>query len=206
MLVAQMSASSFFLMIRPPPRSPLFPYTTLFRSDAGHPPNTPVRPKGAPATPPTSAAAPGDRPRTRAPGYRERFPSLAEADLAHAVLEVIRAAEDLDLDAHEVDRQVAPVNLRKAYSVLLGGDNHLGLAFLAAVDGFQNIHLRKPMVIHKPLGKDQFRAQPDEAVLEAARLLNAAEGRDLAPFQQLKADPLAGEHIFQVQRVMNAFA
>src|SRR5262249_62355157 len=24
----------FFLMIRPPPRSPLFPYTTLFRSDA----------------------------------------------------------------------------------------------------------------------------------------------------------------------------
>src|SRR5438105_8477377 len=24
-------------MIRPPPRSPLFPYTTLFRSDRGHP-------------------------------------------------------------------------------------------------------------------------------------------------------------------------
>src|SRR3712207_9045792 len=26
----------FFLMIRRPPRSTLFPYTTLFRSDAGH--------------------------------------------------------------------------------------------------------------------------------------------------------------------------
>src|SRR5437870_13863925 len=27
----------FFLMIRPPPRSTLFPYTTLFRSGAGKP-------------------------------------------------------------------------------------------------------------------------------------------------------------------------
>src|SRR3984893_10661754 len=27
----------FFLMIRRPPRSPLFPYTTLFRSDVDHP-------------------------------------------------------------------------------------------------------------------------------------------------------------------------
>src|SRR5262245_66527120 len=26
----------FFLMIRPPPRSTLFPYTTLFRSDSRH--------------------------------------------------------------------------------------------------------------------------------------------------------------------------
>src|SRR4051794_41734403 len=28
---------TFFLMIRRPPRSPLFPYTTLFRSDKGAP-------------------------------------------------------------------------------------------------------------------------------------------------------------------------
>src|ERR1044071_9882261 len=28
-------SSPFFLMIRPPPTSPLFPYTTLFRSAAG---------------------------------------------------------------------------------------------------------------------------------------------------------------------------
>src|SRR3712207_8639057 len=32
-----MSFFVFFLMIRRPPRSPLFPYTTLFRSDRRHP-------------------------------------------------------------------------------------------------------------------------------------------------------------------------
>src|SRR5688572_31590658 len=37
-----MSCSSFFfLMIRPPPRSTLFPYTTLFRSKSGPPPSEP---------------------------------------------------------------------------------------------------------------------------------------------------------------------
>src|SRR5204863_10100277 len=29
-------AAIFFLLLRPPPRSTLFPYTTLFRSDKGH--------------------------------------------------------------------------------------------------------------------------------------------------------------------------
>src|SRR3712207_8152800 len=33
-----MSHSFFFLMIRRPPRSTLFPYTTLFRSDSDRPP------------------------------------------------------------------------------------------------------------------------------------------------------------------------
>src|SRR5258707_5225781 len=33
----------FFLMIRRPPRSTLFPYTTLFRSLAGHPHGRPLR-------------------------------------------------------------------------------------------------------------------------------------------------------------------
>src|SRR3712207_8949715 len=32
----------FFIMIRRPPRSPLFPYTTLFRSRASHPKGTTV--------------------------------------------------------------------------------------------------------------------------------------------------------------------
>src|SRR5215813_15242249 len=36
----------FFLMIRPPPRSKLFPYTTLFRSRAGR--HTPSRPRSCP--------------------------------------------------------------------------------------------------------------------------------------------------------------
>src|ERR1035438_10434003 len=38
--------SFFFLMIRRPPRSTLFPYTTLFRSIH---PDRPARPQGAPA-------------------------------------------------------------------------------------------------------------------------------------------------------------
>src|SRR3712207_1057909 len=32
----------FFIMIRRPPRSPLFPYTTLFRSRASHPKGTTI--------------------------------------------------------------------------------------------------------------------------------------------------------------------
>src|SRR5688572_33407742 len=35
-LVVFVFSSFFFLMIRRPPRSTLFPYTTLFRSDEGH--------------------------------------------------------------------------------------------------------------------------------------------------------------------------
>src|SRR6266480_6270535 len=36
----------FFLMIRRPPRSPLFPYTTLFRSGRGRPRRRPRAPTG----------------------------------------------------------------------------------------------------------------------------------------------------------------
>src|SRR2546430_3673509 len=45
----------FFLMIRRPPRSTLFPYTTLFRSNARVAPAKPWRPstRGAPQTPQT---------------------------------------------------------------------------------------------------------------------------------------------------------
>src|SRR5262245_21434727 len=38
-----------------------------------------------------------------------------EANLANAVVEVLRALENLDFDAHEIDRQVAPVDFRKAH-------------------------------------------------------------------------------------------
>src|SRR6266511_5827651 len=37
----------FFLMIRPPPRSTLFPYTTLFRSGPGHVVHQDDHPAGA---------------------------------------------------------------------------------------------------------------------------------------------------------------
>src|SRR2546428_8325988 len=49
----------FFLMIRRPPRSTLFPYTTLFRSPGG-------RPRPAPG------GGGGDRHRQRGPGRRAR--------------------------------------------------------------------------------------------------------------------------------------
>src|SRR3712207_7225209 len=39
------SFSFFFLMIRRPPRSTLFPYTTLFRSDRGCPSTRPAGPR-----------------------------------------------------------------------------------------------------------------------------------------------------------------
>src|SRR5256885_16075657 len=52
----------FFLMIRRPPRSTLFPYTTLFRSRAGpdrgrHRPPAPAGTAGAAPPPPATARA-----------------------------------------------------------------------------------------------------------------------------------------------------
>src|SRR2546430_13465341 len=51
----------FFLMIRRPPRSTLFPYTTLFRSDPG-PLHTPHRPRARRTVP---SRRRGDRKSTR---------------------------------------------------------------------------------------------------------------------------------------------
>src|SRR6266566_8331143 len=48
---ASFSFFFFFLMIRRPPRSTLFPYTTLFRSDRGHLRRA-ARPPGAAETSP----------------------------------------------------------------------------------------------------------------------------------------------------------
>src|SRR5437667_8225318 len=62
----------FFLMIRRPPRSTLFPYTTLFRSRrrAWRPPRPPASrgPRGAARG--SRRAAPGGPPRGSAPGPR----------------------------------------------------------------------------------------------------------------------------------------
>src|SRR3989454_5074918 len=53
----------FFLMIRRPPRSTLFPYTTLFRSSRGNP-RRGARAAAAPLRP-----HPGDRGRVRGPPH-----------------------------------------------------------------------------------------------------------------------------------------
>src|SRR5215211_2453611 len=56
-------STCFFLMIRRPPRSTLFPYTTLFRSRTrGSPPRRAARPRPPRPVPPTPARTPhGDR-------------------------------------------------------------------------------------------------------------------------------------------------
>src|SRR6201993_722528 len=56
-------SSSIFLMIRRPPRSTLFPYTTLFRSGEG--PGVRAPPRQPTAPPPSTGAASRDRKSTR---------------------------------------------------------------------------------------------------------------------------------------------
>src|SRR5690606_41787450 len=59
-------ACSFFVSIRHPPRSPLFPYTTLFRSSTGQ--RRPLRPGCAQAS-----GAPRLPPDDRAPGQQRNY-------------------------------------------------------------------------------------------------------------------------------------
>src|ERR1017187_5800317 len=75
-----------------------------------------------------------------------------ETDFADAILKVAGAADDFDFDAHEIDRQVAPGNLPEAHGVLLRGDDDLALAFLAAVDGFEDSLLLERVMAHETLG------------------------------------------------------
>src|SRR5690348_17963332 len=64
----------FFLMLRRPPRSTLFPYTTLFRSASGVVTCSGARPVGA--VTPTRSATPGDRKSTR---LNSSHPSISYA-------------------------------------------------------------------------------------------------------------------------------
>src|SRR5437660_1080038 len=91
----------------------------------------------------------------------------SETDFADAIAEVFGAAQDFDFNAHEVNRQIAAVNLRKPYGILLRRDNHLGLPLLAAVDGIDNFLLAETMVIGKALRVHQFAAEVHQAALEA---------------------------------------
>jgi hypothetical protein len=50
-----------------------------------------------------------DRDECAAQPVKQGIPS-AETDFADAILKVVGAADDFDFDAHEIDRQVAPVN------------------------------------------------------------------------------------------------
>src|SRR2546425_8391170 len=68
------SLSFFFLMIRRPPRSTLFPYTTLFRSQAGLPNVITLDVGGTSAD---IAVVEGGRPRSRSEEHTSELQSLA---------------------------------------------------------------------------------------------------------------------------------
>src|SRR5580765_4154904 len=71
----------------------------------------------------------------------------AKADLPHAVIEILRAADDADFHPHKIDRQVAPVDLRKTDRILLRGDNRRSHSLFAAIEGVQDLLLRKAMMV-----------------------------------------------------------
>src|SRR6266545_8159727 len=128
----------------------------------------------------------------------------AEANLANAVVEILRALENLDLDAHEIDRQVAPIDLREAHGVLLGCENHLGLLLLAAVDGVEDLLLGEAVMVGKAFRVNQFDSLVAQAVLEALRLRDSAECGDTAAFDQFQPVPRAGEDVLEVKGGVDA--
>src|SRR6266498_3468874 len=106
----------FFLMIRRPPRSTLFPYTTLFRSRADHEGarGTRSRPGPAGADPQLSRAAarglqaddpPARRARARAPGVPPGREADARGSLGQAAL---RADGGRDRPDEERGRAAGP--------------------------------------------------------------------------------------------------
>jgi len=88
--------------------------------------------------------------------------SSSETDPVHAIIEPACARDDLDLDAHEVDRQIASIELRETNGVLLGRDEDLGPAFLAAIDGIQQLLLGEAVMIAKLLTFVLEMAEPKE--------------------------------------------
>src|SRR5438093_377248 len=128
----------------------------------------------------------------------------AEANLAHAILEILRALEDLDLDAHEIDGQIAPVDLRKADGVLLGRKDHLRLLFLAAVDGVEDFLLGKTVVVGETFRVDQVDSLVAQAVLEALGLCDGTERGNAAALDQFQPVPRAREDVLEVERGVDA--
>src|ERR1039458_8432886 len=131
------------------------------------------------------------------------LPSV-QADFAHAIREILGAVEDFYFYPHEIDGQIAPVDFRKTDGVLLRGDDDFGLALFAAVDDVEDFLLGEAVVIGEALGIDQVGAQFDEALLEAFRLGDAAQGGDAFAFHEFQPPLFAGENILKVERVVNA--
>src|SRR5215204_7401989 len=85
----------FFLMIRRPPRSTLFPYTTLFRS---------CSPRAAPA--PSRAARPPAPPRARSEEHTSELPS--HSDLVCRLLLAKKKKNDQNNSIQLNKKQVQP--------------------------------------------------------------------------------------------------
>ena len=98
----------------------------------------------------------------------------SKTDFSHAILKIVCAAQDLYLNTHEINGQVASIDFGKAYCIFLGGNNQLGLSFLAPIDGIDNFLLRKPMMISEALGINQFGALLNQALLKTFGLSDAA--------------------------------
>jgi hypothetical protein len=97
----------------------------------------------------------------------------SKANLPHTILEVRRATEDFDFHAHKKHRQIPAIDLGEPNGIFLGGDDGLGLALFAPVDDVENFLLGEPVVIGKPLGINQLRADLDKARTEKQAALRA---------------------------------
>jgi len=128
----------------------------------------------------------------------------AKANAPDTVIKVLGSADNLDLHAHEIDGQVAPIQLGKTYGILLGGYDDFRLAFLGTIDGIEQFLLGKPVVIGKSLGINQICAHLNEAILKTLGLCNAAEGGNLFTLQKPNSLLFPGiKGIFKVPRCMN---
>ena len=117
---------------------------------------------------------PGHEPGNRAVSQESAW--LSEADFADAILKVFGAAEDFDFDAHEINRQIAPIDFGKAHGVLLRGDDSFGKFFFAAIDGFDDFELGEAMVVGKLPRIYQLCAELNQAFFEALGLRDSAQG------------------------------
>src|SRR6478736_6723408 len=136
---------------------------------------------------------------------RAGYLSSAETDFTHAIAEVVRAAYDVDFDAHEQDRQVAPVQFWETHCVFLRRHDDLRLPFLAAVDGVEHFLLRKPVMVGEAFRVNELGAKLDDALLEALRLRDAAQRRDLPAFDEIQRRAFPGEHVFKIHWAVDAF-
>src|SRR5262249_3071650 len=105
----------------------------------------------------------------------------------------------------EVNRQVTPVELRKAHGVFLSGQDDLGRALFAPVDNVEDLLLRKPVMIGEALGVNQFRAKVEEALFKALWLSDPAERGDSLVGQELQPLPFSREYVLKVKRMVNTF-